>query len=421
LNQASEIITLLQRNGNIFLTGGAGVGKTTITREVIKAYEAEGKRVAKLASTGMAATLISGQTLHSFLDLGIASNLQELEQRGKIEIKKKTKKLIRSMALIVIDEISMVSAELLDMIRLRLLQSEYDGPLMVVGDFLQLPPVAKGYGGVSFAFESPSWRKFAFETVLLNKIYRTEDEAFIRLLHAVRFGDLHDEDTKALDALVKPIGEDVSSYTLLFGRNDSAQHHNRTQLAQTEGELYRFETQVMRHEKNIPEGAVERFMNDARIVGVLELKIGVPVLFTRNAWNYFNGERGTVLRIENGFIYVRKADGYVVKLEPVGVSKSHWKEKTVEGKKEVHEVAQFTLYQYPITLAFGITIHKSQGMSIEDLIIETNEIFAPSQFYVALSRTITPHRLILIRPQRSWRKLAFVHQKAAEYVAALEC
>jgi ATP-dependent DNA helicase PIF1 len=420
LNQASEIITLLQHNCNVFLTGGAGVGKTTITREVIKTFEAEGRRVAKLASTGMAATLIGGQTLHSFLDLGIASNLRELEQRGKIEIKKKTKKLIRSMALIVIDEISMVSAELLDMIRLRLLQAEYGGPVMVVGDFLQLPPVAKGYGGVSFAFESPSWRKFAFETVLLKKIYRTEDEAFIRLLHAVRFGNLDDEDTAALDNLIKPIGEDVSSYTVLFGRNDSAQNHNRAQLAQTEGELYTFETQVTRHEQNIPEGAVERFMNDARIVSVLELKIGVPVLFTRNAWNYFNGERGTVVRIETGFIYVRKADGYVVKLEQVGVSKSYWKEKTLEGKKELHEVPQFTLYQYPITLAFGITIHKSQGMSIEDLIIETNEIFAPSQFYVALSRAITPHRLILIRPQKSWRQLAFVHQKAAEYVKVME-
>lgn len=420
MKQVSEIVTRLQQNKNIFLTGGAGVGKTTITREVIKAYEAEGKRVAKLASTGMAATLIGGQTLHSFLDLGIASNLQELEQRGKIEIKKKTKKLIRSMALIVIDEISMVSAELLDMIRLRLLQSEYSGPVLVVGDFLQLPPVVRGYGAVTFAFEAASWEKFSFEPVLLKKIYRTEDEAFIRLLHAVRFGDLHEEDIGALDALVKPVSEDVSSYTVLFGRNDSAQNHNRTQLAQTEGDLYGFETQVTRHEKNIPEGAVERFMNDARIVPELELKIGVPVLFTRNAWNYFNGERGTVLRIDNGFIYVQKADGYVVKLEQVGVSKSHWKEKTVQGKKEMHEVPQFTLYQYPITLAFGITIHKSQGMSIEDLIIETNEIFAPSQFYVAISRAVSPHRLILIRPRRTWRQLAFVHQKAADYVVKLD-
>lgn len=417
--QTEEIIEKLHNHHNIFLTGGAGVGKTTLTRAVIEAYEAEGKKVAKLASTGMAATLIGGQTLHSFLDLGIASNLQELEQRGKVELKKKTKSLIRSMALIVIDEISMVSAELLDMIRLRLLQAEYEGPVLAVGDFLQLPPVVRGWNPVTYAFEAASWQKFDFETVLLEKIYRTSDEDFIRLLHAVRFGHLEEGDLEALNALVKPISEDISSFTVLFGKNASAQQHNRYQLAQLEGDLFSFETQVARHEQNINDQAIERFMDDARIPPLLELKIGTPVLFTRNAWNYFNGERGRVIRIENGFVYVQKHDGYVVKLERVATSKSHWKERTIEGHKEMVEVAQFTLHQFPITPAFGITIHKSQGMSIEDLIIETNEIFAPSQFYVALSRAVSPHRLTLIAPKRDWRQLAFVHQKAADFMASV--
>ena len=392
------------------------MGKTTLTREIIQAYEDDGKKVARLASTGMAATLIGGQTLHSFLDLGIASSIEELEKRGKGEIKKKTKKLISSMGLIVIDEISMVSAELLDMIRLRLLQAEYGGPVLVVGDFLQLPPVVRGYAQVTFAFEAVSWKKFDFQTVLLDKIFRTDDEAFIRLLHAVRFGMLHEEDVQALNELVKPISEDISSYTVLFGKNVTAQNHNRAQLERIDDELFSFETQVTRHEKSIPEGALERFMNDARIPPVLELKIGAPVLFTRNAWNYFNGERGRVVKMDKGCVYVQKSDGYVVKLEQVGVSKTQWKEKSVEGKKEMVETPQFTLYQYPITLAFGITIHKSQGMSIEDLIIETNEIFAPSQFYVAISRATTPHRLILIAPRRPWQQLAFVHQKAVAFV-----
>ncbi|MDX1295825.1 MAG: DEAD/DEAH box helicase [Sulfurimonadaceae bacterium] len=417
--QTETIIEKLQQNRNIFLTGGAGVGKTTMTRAIIDAYESEGKKVAKLASTGMAATLIGGQTLHSFLDLGIASNLQDLEQRGKVEIKKKTKKLIRSMALIVIDEISMVSAELLDMIRLRLLQAEYDGPVLAVGDFLQLPPVVRGWNPVTFAFEAVSWQKFEFETVLLEKIYRTSDEDFIKLLHAVRFGHIQECDIEALNELVKPISEDISTFTVLFGKNASAQQHNSYQLAQLEGDLFSFETKVARHEKTITDEVIGRFMEDARIPSVLELKIGTPVLFTRNAWNYFNGERGRVIRIENGFVYVQKADGYVVKLEQVATSKTQWKERTVEGHKEMVEVSQFTLHQYPIAPAFGITIHKSQGMSIEDLIIETNEIFAPSQFYVALSRAVSPHRLILIAPKRDWRQLAFVHQKAAGFMESI--
>ncbi|MEA2091651.1 MAG: AAA family ATPase, partial [Campylobacterota bacterium] len=188
MNYLQTIIEKLSQKQNIFLTGGAGVGKTTITREIIEHFEAEAKKVAKLASTGMAATLIDGQTLHSFLDLGIASNVDELEKNGKLEVKKKIKKLISSMDLIVIDEISMVSDTLLDMIKLRLTQADFSGCVLVVGDFLQLPPVVRGGGEVKFAFESDSWAEFEFEKVELTHIYRTDDKEFIELLGSVRDG-----------------------------------------------------------------------------------------------------------------------------------------------------------------------------------------------------------------------------------------
>ena len=155
MNYLKDIIEKLKNQKNVFITGGAGVGKTTITKDIIKEYEAEAKKVAKLASTGMAATLIGGQTLHSFLDLGIAANLKELELNSKLEISKKVKKIISSMDLIVIDEISMVSDTLLDMINLRLRQADFKGSVLVVGDFWQLLPVVRGYGEVNFEFESP--------------------------------------------------------------------------------------------------------------------------------------------------------------------------------------------------------------------------------------------------------------------------
>lgn len=416
VNQGDEIIRQLKTKQNIFLTGGAGTGKTTLTRDIIKRYEDEGKKVAKLASTGMAATLIGGQTLHSFLDLGIADSLTDLEKRGKLEAKKKIKKLIRSMDLVVIDEISMVSAELMDLIRLRLLQSEYKGALFIVGDFLQLPPVVKGYRALHFAFESESWRRFAFKTVTLTRNFRTDDETFIEILNAVRFARVGEREHLYLHNLIKPVGEDLSQFTFLYGKNASAQRHNQTQLAYIDSEEFAFETQIVRHDAKVPDKAVERFMHDARVEKVLRLKAGAPVLFTRNAWNYFNGERGRIIRIEGKSVYVEKADGYIVKLEPVGISKVLWKEKSVKGKKEMAEVEQFTIYQFPIVLAFAITIHKSQGMSIDDLIIESDEIFAPSQFYVALSRAVSPHRLILKQPGRDWKYLAFVHPKAIEFV-----
>jgi len=396
MNYLSQTIEKLKSNQNVFLTGGAGVGKTTITREIIKHFEEDAKKVAKLASTGMAATLIGGQTLHSFLDLGIASDVDELEKNGKSELKKKIKKLIAGMRLIVIDEISMVSDTLFEMITLRLNQAGFSGALLVVGDFLQLPPVVRGGADVKFAFESESWEDFDFDKVELTHIYRTDDKKFIELLHNVRFGFINEEIHNHLNSYIKPLPNDLSEFTFLFGKNASSSRHNKTQLEFIDSELFVKEAQIIKHKKSTKDYEIERFMNDARIEKELNVKIGAPVLFTRNAWNYFNGERGVVVNVDNEFVYVKKSDEKVVKLEATAQSRDKWVEKTVDGKKEIIEEAQFSIYQYPIKLAFAITIHKSQGMSIEDLIIETNEIFAPSQFYVALSRSSNPLRLNLI-------------------------
>ncbi len=416
MNYRNATIEKLHNKKNIFLTGGAGVGKTTLTREIIQAYEDDAKKVAKLASTGMAATLIGGQTLHSFFDLGIASDRVELEKNAKLELKKKTKKLIESMALIVIDEISMVSAGVFDMIALRLKQANFQGSLLVVGDFLQLPPVTRGAKEVAFAFESESWSVFDFEKVELTHIYRTDDVAFIKLLHHVRFGYVDEQVHNKLNTFIKPLPNDLNQFTFLFGKNASAMQHNKRQLAFIENELFVKEAQVVKHNKASKEQEIERFMQDARIEKELNLKVGAPVLFTRNAWNYFNGERGVVVKIDTANVYVQKGDNQVIKLEIVAQSKAIWREKTVNGKKEMVEENVFSVYQFPIKLAFAITIHKSQGMSIENLIIETNEIFAPSQFYVALSRSSHPKNLNLIAPQKQWHTLAYVNAKALEFV-----
>ena len=420
MNYLSSIIEKLNKNCNVFLTGGAGVGKTTITREVIKHYESEAKKVAKLASTGMAATLIGGQTLHSFLDLGIASNIDELERNGKLVPKKKIQKLIHSMSLIVIDEISMVSDTLFDMISLRLEQSNFQGSLLVVGDFLQLPPVVRGFSEVNFAFEADSWLRCDFEKIELTHIYRTDDKRFIELLNYIRFGYIDESIHNHLNEYIKPLPNDLSEFTFLFGKNNSAAAHNKEQLSFIDEELYVKEAQIIKHLKSSTDKEIERFMDDARIEKELELKIGAPVLFTRNSWNYFNGERGVVVNIDSNYVYVQKSDKKVVKLETVAQSKEVWKEKIIDAKKELLEEAIFTIYQFPIKLAFAITIHKSQGMSIEDLIIQTNEIFAPSQFYVALSRSSNPSRLNLIAPRVQWYQLAFVNTKAMKFVRGLK-
>ena len=411
-----EITKNLNNKTNIFLTGGAGVGKTTITRQIIKTFMDDAKKVAKLASTGMAATLIDGQTLHSFLDLGIASDIQELERNSKFNIKKKIKKLISQMNLIVIDEISMVSDTLFEMIELRLNQADFNGTLLVVGDFLQLPPVVRGTDEVKFAFESPSWKTFNFKKIELTHIYRTDDVKFIELLGEIRRGFVDEKVHNHLNEFIKPLPENLSEFTFLFGKNISAQKHNRAQLDFVDGELFTKEAQIIKHVKSTKDSDIDRFINDARIERELELKIGVPVLFTRNSWNYFNGERGKIVNIDSSFIYVQKNDGVVIKLETTSQSKNIWKEKTIAGKKEMVEEGLFTIHQFPIKLAYAITIHKSQGMSIQDLIIQTNEIFAPSQFYVALSRSSKPTRLNLIAPDAQWHSIVYVDKKALKFV-----
>jgi ATP-dependent exoDNAse (exonuclease V) alpha subunit len=364
----------------------------------------------------MAATLIGGQTLHSFLDLGISSNIDELKNSAKYEIKKKIKKLISSMELIVIDEISMVSEALFEMIELRLTQAEFSGSLLIVGDFLQLPPVVRGSNEVKFAFESDAWKRFSFVNIELTHIYRTDDIEFIKLLHSVRFGFIDENIHNKLNEFIKPLPNDLSQFTFLFGKNISANMHNKNQLEFIEGETFIKEAQIIKHDSSIKDVEIQKFMDDARIEKELVLKIGAPVLFTRNSWNYFNGERGVVVNEDSAYVYVKKSDNRVVKLERVSQGKSVWKEKIVDGKKELLEETLFSVYQFPIKLAFAITIHKSQGMSIEDLIIQTNEIFAPSQFYVALSRSSNPKRLTLIAPKKQWYDLAFVNKKALLFV-----
>ena len=416
MNNIKTILKKLHNKQNIFLTGGAGVGKTTITKEIIKSFEDDAKKVAKLASTGMASTLINGQTLHSFFDFGIASNIDELEQNAKVQISKKVKKILKQIDLIVIDEVSMVSDTLFDMIALRIKQAEFSGVILIVGDFLQLPPVVKGYEEVRFAFESKAWNNFNFKTITLTHIYRTDDVEFIKLLSNIRAGYVDERIHNSLNEFIKPLAKDVSDFTFLFGKNNSALLHNKMQLEFIENELFIKKAQVIKHLKSVKEKEIKNFMNDARIDDELELKVGVPVLFTRNSWNYFNGERGEVINVDDKYIYVIKQDKKVVKLETVAQDKKRWVEKSIDGKKQMIEESSFSIYQYPIKLAFAITIHKSQGMSIQDLIIQTNEIFAPSQFYVALSRSSEPKRLNLIAPQKQWHELIFVNNKALAFV-----
>ena len=384
------------KHSNVFLTGGAGVGKSYITNEVISHYRKAGRQVVALGSTGVSAVNIGGFTVHSFFLFGISSNFDELTQHDK-RIKRRLgslKKILKSTDLIIIDEISMVSADLLEMISYRLNTYGYLGKILFVGDFFQLPPVRKQrsendvFGEKLYAFESMAWERFDLTVIVLSRMKRTQDAAFTHILSQVRKG-ICDEEVIAY--MIQLWNNEVSGEdpTVLFGRNFEAEKTNRRRLDELDTEeTILFATIEMFgkvHEKKL-----EAWKNLLPISEQLTLKEGVPVLFTVNKWGKFvNGERGILRTIEDDYLIVEKEKEYI------RVERHDFELLDMVGKEDgsIETVSLATLSQFPLKLAYAVTIHKSQGMSIDTLVCNVDDIFAPSQFYVAISRAIDPRRL----------------------------
>ena len=213
------------KHSNLFLTGGAGVGKSYITNEVILHFRNQAKQVVALGSTGVSAVNIGGFTIHSFFVFGISSNFEELTQSDKRAKKRllDLKKILKSTELIIIDEISMVSSNLLDMIAYRLNSAGYLGKVLFVGDFFQLPPIAKQnsktdiFGEKLYAFESLAWSRFELLVIELKEMKRTTDAHFTHILAKVRQGICDDE---VVDYMMRLWNNKTSNEaTYLYGRN----------------------------------------------------------------------------------------------------------------------------------------------------------------------------------------------------------
>ena len=399
LNQLLEIL----KKSNVFLTGRGGVGKSHLTQAVIKHYKSELKNVVVLGSTGIAAVNVGGVSVHSFFKFGICSNLEELrgydrKQRGKLG---ELKKILDVCDLIVIDEISMISAGLMDMIYYRLMSSRFVGRVMLVGDFYQLPPVRKnGDEGNSlfkflYAFNSSSWHEFEFKNIELVVSKRTKDKKFYDILSMLRVGRLSEEVFAYIENLRVPSVQVDDDTSVLFGRNYEADELNNKMLSKVSAPLERAEALVEIYDENLNENALDRWIANLYAPEILNIKIGAKVIFTVNKWGeYYNGERGQIMQIlkEGGEIksvIVQKADGEIVEVERARFDMSEF----VMTGEHLEERARASLTQFPLKLAYAITIHKSQGMSIENLVCDLNHIFANGQLYVALSRAIDPKKL----------------------------
>ena len=397
MNLAQKLIDILKKD-NVLLTGGAGVGKSYLVGEVVSELRNAGKQVVVLGSTGVSAVNVGGQTLHSFFAFGICNHLDELMRHDRDAKARLTeiKKVLTRCDLLVIDEISMVSADLLDMIYYRLRNNGFEGSVLFVGDFFQLPPVSKAkndslWGGFEYAFESSSWKAYDPVVVELTITKRTHDELFFRHLGKIRRGILDGDTFDYLEALRSNVSVWDDDPTVLFGRNREAEALNLKRLAELESESFVLKAKEELHEKTLHVNKIEGWKNALPIPVDLTLKIGAKVLFCTNKWGkYYNGETGIVRAIDADTVLVEKK-GELVKVE----RQEYTLHENVVMEGEIKEKPLVSIEQFPLKLAYAITIHKSQGMSIDSLVCNINTIFEKSQFYVAISRARYPNQLLL--------------------------
>jgi len=406
LQAANDFVLLTDRN--IFLTGRAGTGKTTFLHR-LKASAM--KRMVIVAPTGVAAINAGGVTIHSFFQLPFGPIVPgRISEHGNSEMKFKYSSakisLIKSIDLLVIDEISMVRADLLDGIDavLRMFKNRnlpFGGvQLLMIGDLFQLSPIVKPeewdllspHYDTSYFFGSNALRTAPPVVIELQKIYRQKDDVFISLLNAVRTNTVDNEILKQLNARHIPGFEpsDDEGYIQLTTHNHTASQVNDAKLKDIKHKAFTFKAEV---KGDFPESMYPHVLS-------LELKKGAQVMFNKNdssfAKKYYNGKIGKVVRLTDDEILVKCPDE-----EEIVVGIETWKniKYTLDPKtKEIKEEEVGTFSQYPLKLAWAITIHKSQGLTFEKAIIDASSSFTHGQVYVALSRCKTLEGMVLKNP-----------------------
>lgn len=393
---------VLHTSRNVFLTGKAGTGKTTFLHQI---KQLSAKRLAVVAPTGVAAINAGGVTIHSLFQLPFGPLVPGTVQREGRPFNREKINLLRTLDLLVIDEISMVRADVLDGIdvvlrRYRANAQPFGGvQLLLIGDMQQLPPVIRDddwtllrpHYETGYFFGSKALRQTPYVSIELTHIYRQSDERFIELLNSIREKTITREQLADLNQRhVQDFNPaDDEGYITLSTHNHTAQQINSQKLKDLKGKLRTFSASI---DKEFP---TQAYPTDAE----LDLKVGAQVMFIKNDASpdklFYNGKIGRVTGLDDDVVHVKS--GY----ETIAVDRLTWENirytldsATGEIKSEV--IGQFT--QFPLKLAWAITIHKSQGLTFERAIIDASAAFAHGQVYVALSRCKTLDGLVLRTP-----------------------
>ncbi|WP_281723969.1 ATP-dependent RecD-like DNA helicase [Hoylesella shahii] len=425
MQKALQIIQFTRRS--LFLTGKAGTGKSTFMRHIAATIK---KKHIILAPTGIAAINAGGSTLHSFFKLPFHPLLPNDKRYSNRNIRDTLKyngektKLLREVELIIIDEISMVRADIIDFIDkvLRIYNRNMREPfggkqLLLVGDIYQLEPVIKEeerqllrpFYPSNFFFDAQVFREMQLIAVELKKVYRQRDTQFIALLDHIRTSHVSDSDLRLLNAQVNAeIGTEAGRLSItLSGRRDTVDYINEKQLNTLPDQPTIFYGHI---EGEFPESSLPTPME-------LEVKTGAQVLFIKNdkERRWVNGTLGTIIGFgdeEDGIIYVRTEDGRDFDVQREIWSNVRYTFNEKEQKIEEEEIGSYQ--QFPLRLAWAITVHKSQGLTFNNVKIDfTGGVFAGGQTYVALSRCTSLQGISLQEPIR--RENIFVRTEVTNF------
>ena len=437
MNLAWQFIT--KTNVSVFLTGKAGTGKTTFLR---KLREISPKRMVVLAPTGVAAINAQGQTIHSFFQLPTGPRIPGMESKeGHYRMGKEKKNLIKTIDLLVVDEISMVRCDVLDAMDAELRKyrdrnKPFGGvQLLLIGDLQQLAPVAQErewallapYYSTPYFFGSRALSQIQYVAIELKHIYRQQDAAFIDILAKVRSGMVDDACLNALNARYNPnfVTPKEGGWIRLTTHNAMAQQYNDACLNAIEATSYTFRAIIS---GNFPE---KSYPADE----TLTLKVGAQVMFIKNdpspAKRFYNGKIGTVTSVtwddeeECQVVMVHShEDGQDIAVFPLQWENTKY---TIdEETKEIKEEVDGTFVQHPLRLAWAITVHKSQGLTFEHAVLDITSSFTHGQTYVALSRCRTLEGMVLARPISRNSVIidssvnAYIDKEAAEALRAEE-
>ena len=409
-----------QTQKSIFLTGKAGTGKTTLLREIIATTH---KNTVVVAPTGIAALNAGGVTIHSMFQLPFSAFIPSYDEASKFtetvkfenketlrrhfKMNNVKRNVIRNMELLIIDEVSMLRADLLDAIdfmmqTVRRNSRSFGGvQVLFIGDLLQLPPVIRdeewrtlrNYYKGKFFFHSHVIQQNPPLYIELSKIYRQTDDTFISVLNNLRNNQITPQDIQVLNEYVKPDFDlkNNPGYITLTTHNAKADSINEQAINDLAGNEFAFQPFIV---GDFPEKIFPVEEN-------LKLKVGAQVMFVKNDISfekrYFNGKMGIIKSLSPEEIFVH----FPEENKTIEVEKYEWKNiryKVNDLTKEVEEEVLGTFAHYPLKLAWAITVHKSQGLTFEKAALDVSQVFLPGQAYVALSRLTSLNGLILLSP-----------------------